>query len=269
MGINPNQINLVDNTGSSALEGSVIVSKNTGEHVWSSNSSASIKLPSGNIAQRNAVAYDGYLRFNIETKSIELFSESAPVGWKSVGQLTPDGTNLAPTFSFSTEPTSGFYRPGLNQIGLSINGSPKSIWSNAGQTINGALTVTGSISASAITFTGPNAALSAKPTETLSMLDGASNATLGGSFTYAGTSKSGMIVDYVLRRGANYKVGTFIVANSATSATITDTLSASSGALGVTFTVNTVSGTVQVLYSSTPTGTAIVGKFSVREWGVF
>lgn len=269
MGINPNQINIIDNTGSSAVEGSVIVSKNTGEHLWSSNSSSALKLPSGSTAQRLGAARNGHLRFNTDLATLEMYSEVAPIGWKSVGQLNIDGTFNSPGIAFSSEPNSGLYRPANNQIALSISGAQKVLWTATNQTISTNLTVVGTITANAIVFSGPTAALSPKPTETLNMNDGATNAALGGSFIYAASSKAGMIVDYVLKRGTNFKVGTMIIANSTTAAQVTDTMSASSANIGVTFGVNVSAGNVVVNYTSTTTGQTITGKFSIREWGAF
>lgn len=266
MGINPNQINIVDNTGSSAMEGSVILSKNTGDHVWSSNTTGSIKIPSGTTAQRNGAPIDGYLRFNTENKSIEIYSETAPIGWKTTGQLNLAGTAAAPGISFSMNQSSGFFQPNINQIGLSVGGAQRVLWTSNNQTISTDVTIVGTLTVSAINISGTNASLNPLLTETLAMNDGATNAPIGGSLTYSAASRAGMLVDYILKRGTHYRVGTLVVASNTAAVSINERATAATADIGVTFGVNLSGSNVVVNYTSTSIGQSIVGKFSIRKW---
>ncbi|MCK9532226.1 MAG: hypothetical protein M0R77_16950 [Gammaproteobacteria bacterium] len=268
MGINPNQISITDITGLAATEGSVILSKNNGDHTWSSNSTGSLKLPAGTTAQRNTAGQNGYLRFNTDTKGLEVYSE-ATLEWKGVGQLALDGTLSAPGISFSNEKTTGFYRPNPNQLALVISNAQRHLWTTTGETVTGNLTVTGSISAASISFVGANAALAAQPTQTLTLNNAATNVAVGGGLTYSASATSGMLVDYILKRGTNFRVGTLTVANSTTTANIAERATAQTVDIGVTFGVNVSSGNVIVTYTTTNTGVNITGKFSIRKWDSF
>lgn len=42
----------------------------------------------------------------------------------ATGVQTPDGTVTAPALAFASEPTTGRYRLGANNIGEAINGAP-------------------------------------------------------------------------------------------------------------------------------------------------
>lgn len=53
----------------------------------------------------------------------------------------PDGTAALPSISFLTDPTSGYYRIGAGNIGLSLSGTKMVDFSTAGVTITGALSV--------------------------------------------------------------------------------------------------------------------------------
>lgn len=266
MGINPNQINIVDNTGSSAVEGSVILSKNTGDHVWSSNNTGSIKIPSGTTAQRNGAPIDGYLRFNTDNKSVELYSATAPIGWKSVGQLNIAGTAANPGITFSNNQSTGFFQPNLNQIGLSVGGAQRVLWTATDQTISTNVTIVGTLTVSAINISGSNASLNPLLTETLAMNDGATNAPVGGSLTYNASSCAGMIVDYVLKRGIHYRIGTLAIASNTAAVSLNERATASTADIGVTFGINLSGSNVVVNYTSTSIGQSIVGKFSIRKW---
>lgn len=269
MGINPNQLSIIDNTGSSATEGSVILARNTGDHVWSSNSTGSVKIPSGTTAQRNSAPSNGMLRFNTQTRSVEIYSDTAPIGWRTAGQLNISGTASAPAISFSANQNTGFFQPTTNQIALSVAGAQRVLWTATNQTISTNLTVLGTITATSIVFSGPTAALAPLPTETLPLNDAVTNAVVEGSLTYSAASRSGMVVDYILKRGLNFKVGTFVVANNTATATLTDQVSSSTANIGVTFGVNVSGGNVVVNYTSVPSGQSIVGKFSIRKWDSF
>lgn len=269
MGINPNQINITDNTGSSAVEGSVVVSKSGGDHVWSSNSTTALKLPTGDTSQRITLGRTGHIRFNTTLKTVELYSETAPIGWRSVGQLNLDGTAAAPAISFSNDTDVGFFRPTENQIALSVAGAQRVLWTATNQTISTNLTVLGTITTNALVYSGPSAALAPLPTETLSMLDGANNVAVGGSMIYPAATRAGMYIDYILKRGTNYKIGTLVVANSTTSAQVAERAYAQPVDIGVSFGVNISGANVVVTYTSSTIGQAITGKFSIRRWDVF
>lgn len=149
MGINPNQINITDNTGSSAIEGSVIVSKNTGEHVWSSNSTKSILIPVGTTLQRDTIPTTGRFRFNSDTSVPEISRNST---WKTFGQLNLAGTSDAPGIGFVLDPNTGFYQPNDNELGVTINGSPRTVWTQTGMSINYPLSVSGTVTNQGIVF---------------------------------------------------------------------------------------------------------------------
>lgn len=56
------------------------------------------------------------------------------------------GTVTAPALAFSSEPTTGFYRPGAGAVTLTILGSPALAITSAGATVTGDLTITGNFS---------------------------------------------------------------------------------------------------------------------------
>lgn len=60
------------------------------------------------------------------------------------------GNESGPGIAFSSDPDTGFYSVSANSIGLSAGGMHVSIWTTAGQTINGSLTVSSTISSPTI-----------------------------------------------------------------------------------------------------------------------
>jgi len=84
------------------------------------------------------------------------------VGRDTTDTLTNKTLNLvagafgAPSLYFSTDTTSGLYRAAADQVGITISGTPRSIWSSTGQAITGGLSVSTTINAAAGLVTAPS-----------------------------------------------------------------------------------------------------------------
>lgn len=131
MGINLNQISTIDDTGSSAQEGSVILSKNNGDNLWSSNSTASLILPVGTTAQRDASPNTGRLRLNTDLSTPELSLNGI---WKAAGQMNIAGSIVAPGISFVNDANTGLFwlsNSGSKQIGISVDSSARTTWTSS------------------------------------------------------------------------------------------------------------------------------------------
>lgn len=277
MGINPNQISLTDITGSAAVEGSVILSKNNGENTWSSNSTESLKLPSGTTAQRNTTGINGQFRFNSQTQNLELYTDASSA-WKSAGQLNIAGAINDPGIAFNRlnagEIPPGFYHPAANQIGLGLGGAQKVLWAPDMQTVYSDMTVNGTITANAINITGASSLFSTKPVQTLPLYaNKPSPFPIGGSLlTYAASQFCGIKVDYMIKRDANFGIGTFLIVNNTTTARLINRAYGSTlgdtNALGIVFGVSVNGTNVEVNYTSTA-GSDLVGRFSVSQWSAF
>ena len=149
MGINPNQLSIVDNTGSSATEGSVIVSSDTGDNIWSSNATGSIIIPVGNSSQRNSIANTGRLRINTDISAPEISINNS---WKTFGQLNFPGTVTAPGISFALDTGTGFYEPASHQLGLSVNGAARALWTSSQFSVYTPTVITGTLTNAGVIF---------------------------------------------------------------------------------------------------------------------
>jgi len=97
--------------------------------------SNSVNIPAGAQA---TVFCDGTSFYNANT---------VQVGASSFGII--DGTSTTPSINFSSEPTTGIYRPGPNSFGISISGTLRLNVNNLGITVNGTGTFTGGVAGGA------------------------------------------------------------------------------------------------------------------------
>jgi len=85
--------------------------------------------------------------------------DSSGTGFTTTGNtgsqwLGADGTVALPYFSYASDPDSGFYRIGANNVGLSLNGVKVVDYSTTGVSVTGTLAASGAVTGAAGTFSG-------------------------------------------------------------------------------------------------------------------
>ncbi len=89
-----------------------------------------------------------FLMFNAAGDALTTSSTTA------AQHLGGNGTVLLPYYSFSSDPNSGFYRIGADNVGLSLNGAKVVDYGTSGVSVTGTLTSSGAISGTTVTASG-------------------------------------------------------------------------------------------------------------------
>jgi len=89
---------------------------------------------------------------------------------------------------------------------------------------------------------------------------------LGTVFSYSAASYKFTFIRYSIERNGNYKCGTVLITNDATTPAIADNGFVELGSTGVTFLAAISAGNVQLQYSTTTTGFNASMKYSITQW---
>lgn len=160
------------------------------------------------------------------------------------------GTVGNPSMYFSTDTTSGFYRPSANQIGISISGSQVGLWNTLG------LTVTGNISGSLITGTAFTAGSGSAATPIYTLNSEFSTGWYRSAANQWAWSASGTNVAVLSSTGLNIVPGSLTLANSVQTSSVV--FSGSLPLFPATSTISFTDGTTETWYLTDGSNTGII-----------
>lgn len=86
------------------------------------------------------------------------------------------------------------------------------------------------------------------------------------AFSYDATVYNFSVIEYSLTRGTSKQVGILLIANDATTATLTNGFADMNNDAGVKFSATVSGGNVNVQYTSTNTGSNASMKYGIRQW---
>lgn len=85
-------------------------------------------------------------------------------------------------------------------------------------------------------------------------------------FSYSAPANLYVDIEYSLLKDGSYRTGTLSITTDGTSMTSGTDEFVETGASGVVFSASFSAGSVNVLYTSTSTGSAGIFKYSIRSW---
>lgn len=86
------------------------------------------------------------------------------------------------------------------------------------------------------------------------------------AFSYSASTYNFSVIEYSLTRNTSKQVGVLLIANDATSATLTNTFADLNSITGITFFATVSGGNVNIQYTSTNTGFNAFLRYSIRQW---
>lgn len=93
----------------------------------------------------------------------------------------------------------------------------------------------------------------------------ADNTSAGTVFSYPTASNVSIVIEYGIKRGTNYETGTILLVTDGTNVRI-DPRSTAIGDCGNTFSATVSGSNINLLYTTTSTGTAGKIRYNVRRW---
>ena len=99
---------------------------------------------------------------------------------------------------------------------------------------------------------------------TVSLVDNQSSPTT--AFSYSSTTYNFSVIEYSITRNTSKQVGMLLIANDASSATLTNGFADLNNITGVTFSTTVSGGNVNVQYTTSSTGFNASLKYSIRQW---
>lgn len=151
------------------------------------------------------------------------------------------GSAAQPTTTSVLDPTSGYFSPAAGQLGVSISGQQRGLWTATGLSVSGALAVTGNVTVGGnLVFTGNLSVPGTLTVTGLSTFNGGLNSTTG---TFTGSASVG---------GALTVAGN-VSGNTATFSGVTTFTGRSTHNGGITSTTGTFTGAVSTGALTAPT----------------
>lgn len=86
------------------------------------------------------------------------------------------------------------------------------------------------------------------------------------AFSYSASTYNFSVIEFSLTRNTSKAVGLLLIANDASSATLTQAFADLNADLGVLFSVNVSAGNVNVQYTTSNTGFNAFLRYSIRQW---
>jgi len=86
------------------------------------------------------------------------------------------------------------------------------------------------------------------------------------AFSYSASTYNFSVIEYSLTRNTSKQVGMLLIANDASSATLTNAFADLNNVTGVTFSTSVSAGNVNIQYTTTNTGFNAFLKYSIRQW---